>query len=223
VRRTLGGGGRGSQSKEHPERAAAIYAPVDLPFDPFERFAALYEQARAAIPVDPNAMVVATVGPDGQPSARVVLLKDFDARGFVFYTNYESRKGQELAANPRASLVFPWHAIHRQVCVTGDVERTSAQQSDAYFASRPRDSQIGAWASPQSTELASRDVLEQRFREFAARYDGVDAIPRPPHWGGFRVVPDTVDFWHGRPSRLHDRFRYRPDGSGGWRIVRLAP
>ena len=205
---------------DHPDDRLDV---ADLDPDPFRQFDRWFADVTAAGLPEPTAMVLATADGAGRPSSRTVLLKGIDDGAFVFYTNYESRKGTELAANPRASLVFPWHPIHRQVCVTGDVERTSVEQSDAYFASRPRDSRIGAWASPQSTELPSRDVLEQRFRELSERYDGVDDIPRPPHWGGFRVVPDTVDFWHGRPSRLHDRFRYRPDGRGGWGIVRLAP
>lgn len=195
----------------------------DLDPDPFRQFDRWFADVAAAGVPEPTAMVLATADADGRPSARTVLLKGIDDGAFVFYTNYDSRKGRELAANPRAGLVFPWHAIHRQICVTGDVERTTDEQSDAYFNSRPRDSRIGAWASPQSAELGSREELERRFADLSDRYDGIEAIPRPPHWGGFRVTPDTVDFWHGRPSRLHDRFRYRPDGEGGWRIVRLAP
>jgi pyridoxamine 5'-phosphate oxidase len=202
---------------------AAIYAPVDLPFDPFERFAVLYAQARAAIPVDPNAMVVATVGPDGQPSARVVLLKDFDARGFVFYTNYESRKGEELLHHPQAVLVLHWVPLERQVRIEGRTEPVSPAEADAYFQSRPRGSQVGAWASAQSRPLASREALEQRVEQLTRQYEG-RPIPRPPNWSGFRVVPHRIEFWHARVSRLHERIVYTRERPGApWRTEMLNP
>ncbi|WP_257452996.1 pyridoxamine 5'-phosphate oxidase [Archangium sp. CY-1] len=194
---------------------------VELPKDPFERFAVLYEEAKRVIPVDPNAMVVASVGPDGKPSTRVVLLKDFDARGFVFYTNLESRKGRELLAHPWASLCFFWQPLERQVRVEGRVERVSDEEADAYFQSRPRGSQVGAWASLQSQPLPSRELLEKRVEELTREYEG-QQVPRPPHWSGLRVVPERIEFWHARPSRLHDRLVYEREGSG-WRTVVLYP
>jgi pyridoxamine 5'-phosphate oxidase len=196
---------------------------MDLPFDPFERFAALYEQARAAIPVDPNAMVLATVGPDGQPSARVVLLKDFDARGFVFYTNLESRKGQDLLAHPKAALVVHWAPLERQVRIEGRAELVSDAEADAYFQSRPRGSQVGAWASAQSRPLDSREQLERRVEELTRQYEGRE-VPRPAHWSGFRVVPQRLEFWHARVSRLHERIVYTREGEAGpWRTQMLNP
>jgi pyridoxamine 5'-phosphate oxidase len=194
---------------------------VELPKDPFERFAVLFEEAKRVIPVDPNAMIVASVGPDGRPSARVVLLKDFDARGFVFFTNLESRKGRELLAHPWASLCFFWQPLERQVRVEGRVERVSEQEADAYFQSRPRGSQVGAWASLQSRPLPSREVLEERVEELTRKYEG-QQVPRPPHWSGLRVVPDRIEFWHARPSRLHDRLVYLWEGNG-WRTEVLYP
>jgi pyridoxamine 5'-phosphate oxidase len=188
----------------------------------------LGECTEAGLP-EPNAMVVATAGPDGRPSARTVLLKGYDAAGFVFFTNYESRKGAELAANPQASLVFPWFAMFRQVLVVGTVERTSREETEEYFATRPRGAQLGAWASPQSRPLAAgRAELEAAWRGAEERF-GDDPVPAPPHWGGFRVVPETVEFWQGRVSRLHDRLRFRRiagdarGAAGDWIVERLAP
>ncbi|HEX6290135.1 MAG TPA: pyridoxamine 5'-phosphate oxidase [Herpetosiphonaceae bacterium] len=190
--------------------------------DPFAQFQIWFDQAlRAQVP-EPNAMTLATATPDGIPSARVVLLKEFDARGFVFYTNYLSRKGDELEANPRAALVFFWPEMERQVRIEGRVERVTEQEADAYFASRPEGSRLGAWASPQSQVIAGRDVLDQRLAEVAAAHAGA-AVPRPAHWGGYRVVPTTIEFWQGRPSRLHDRIRYRLSADQTWLIERLAP
>jgi pyridoxamine 5'-phosphate oxidase len=168
-----------------------------------------------------NAISLATADADGRPSIRHVLLRSIDDRGFVFYTNHGSRKGRELEENPRAAFSMYWRELDRQVSVTGDVERVSDEESDAYFATRPREARLGAWASRQSTELASREQLLQRYAEFDARYPG-DDIPRPPFWGGYRIVPTAVELWQGRLHRLHDRFRYQREG-GGWSLRRLAP
>lgn len=179
--------------------------------------------ALAAGLAEPHAMVVATAGGDGAPGARTVLLRGLDERGLRFHTNYRSRKGRELAANPRATLVFPWYPLQRQVTVDGAVERVGAAESDAYFARRPRASRIAAAASPQSDPIASRAELERRFAELEAEYAGVADPPRPSHWGGYLVVPSSVEFWQGRRDRLHDRLRYRRVAAGGWVVERLAP
>jgi pyridoxamine 5'-phosphate oxidase len=170
--------------------------------------------------LEPNAMIVSTATPDGAPSARTVLLKGLDERGLVFFTGYDSRKGTELQANPRASIVFPWIELQRQVLIAGDVERVADEDADAYWANRPRGSQLGALASPQSQRIDSRAVLEEARDRLAAEYP--DVVPRPARWGGFRVVPEAVEFWQGRADRLHDRLRYRKEG-GNWLIERLAP
>jgi pyridoxamine 5'-phosphate oxidase len=195
---------------------------ADVDADPLRQFAKWFEQALAAHLPEPNAMTLATATPDGQPSARMVLLKAFDASGFTFFTNYDSRKGRELATNPRAALLFFWPQLQRQVRIEGTVERTSEAESDAYFRSRPLGSRLGAWASQQSEVIAGRHVLEERMRELAQRFaDG--EVPRPPHWGGYRVYPLTIEFWQGRPDRLHDRLRYQRVQPTGWRLERLSP
>jgi pyridoxamine 5'-phosphate oxidase len=188
--------------------------------DPLRQFEIWLEQALSALLPEPNAMTLATVGPDLRPSTRVVLIKGFDARGITWYTNYDSRKGRELAAHPFAALQFHWVELERVVRIEGSVAKVSAEESDVYFATRPLDSRIGAWASPQSQVISSRAVLVTN----AARYGAQFALkpPRPPHWGGFRLQPDRWEFWQGRKSRLHDRLRYRLDG-GQWVRERLAP
>jgi len=194
---------------------------TDLAADPLTQFERWMAEAVEAQLPEPNAMTLATVGTDGKPSARIVLLKGADARGFVFYTNYQSRKGRELAARPFASLVFLWQELERQVRIEGRVEQVSAQESDAYFASRPLLSRIGAAVSPQSEVVPGRAWLEERFAQAQAMLG--ESVPRPAHWGGYRVIPDAVEFWQGRHSRLHDRLAYRRDAEAAWRVERLAP
>ena len=189
--------------------------------DPFEQFERWFEEARSAGVIEPNAMTLATADADGFPAARTVLLKGADKRGFMFFTNYESTKGRELAANPRATLVFPWLALERQVIVRGSVSRVAQEETDAYFQSRPEGSQLGAWASAQSTLVPDRQALEHNLAAAKERF-AAGPIPTPPHWGGLRVSPIAVEFWQGRPSRLHDRLRYRK-ADPGWVIERFSP
>ncbi|MFD8834604.1 pyridoxamine 5'-phosphate oxidase [Streptomyces griseofuscus] len=202
-------------------------AEQDLATHPMDQFARWFEDAaRAALHgtlYEPNAMVVATADAEGRPSSRTVLMKQFDTEGFVFYTNYDSRKGRDLTANPYVSLLFPWHPLARQVIVTGGVRRTGRDETAAYFRTRPHGSQLGAWASAQSTVIGSRAELDAAYAELADRYPEDERVPAPPHWGGFRVVPQSVEFWQGRENRLHDRLRYtaRPDGT--WGVERLSP
>lgn len=188
-----------------------------------EQFERWLEAALVGGMAEPHAMVVATAGEDGAPGARTVLLRRLDARGFRFNTNYRSRKGRELGANPRATLLFPWYQLQRQVIVDGDVVQLCAEESDASFAKRPRASRIAAVASPQSEVIESRETIERRFAELEADYEGVDDPPRPGHWGGYLVEPRSVEFWQGRRNRMHDRLRFRRTAAGAWVVERLAP
>ncbi len=192
--------------------------------DPIERFGRIFDEALALdrnLSPEPTAMTVASVGKNGQPSIRVVLLKSFDSKGFVFYTNYEGRKGSELLANPQAALCFHWPHLEVQVRVEGAVEQVSAEEADAYFASRPRQSQLGAWASTQSRPIEHEGDLENRLAEYERKFEETD-VPRPPYWSGFRVNPRRIEFWHNRPSRLHLRHLYTKEGSG-WKMETLYP
>ena len=187
------------------------------------QFRRWFDDADAASIPMPNAMALATADAEGHPSVRHVLLRNHDDRGFVFFTNHESRKGSQLAGNPHAAIVFLWKELDRQVSASGPVERVTREESETYFRTRPREAQLGAWASRQSEVLSDRDELERRYAEIDERYRGSD-VPLPPHWGGFRLAPDTVEFWQGRDFRLHDRFRFTVDpDAGGWLIERLSP
>ena len=190
--------------------------------DPFQLFDDWLAEARASEPNDPEAMALATAGADGQPHVRMVLLKAHGPDGFVFYTNEQSAKGEQLAANPRAALLFHWKSLRRQVRIEGDVGRVSDEQADAYFATRSRDSQLGAWASDQSRPLDSRGTFESRFEDVKRRFEGAE-VPRPPHWGGYRVVADRIEFWTDRPHRLHERRLFTGGAEGGWSEGLLYP
>ena len=198
-----------------------VLSEEKAPADPIVQFRQWFDEALAAQALEVNAMALATVSPDGEPSVRTVLLKAFGEAGFVFYTNYESAKARDLEANPRASLLFFWGELERQVRITGRVSRVTREETADYFQARPRESQIGAWVSPQSRVIPHRRVLEENFDSLAAQYEG-DVVPVPPFWGGYRVAPVKIEFWQGRPSRLHDRLLYSK-GEIGWTHVRLAP
>ncbi len=205
--------------KEYMQRGLS---ESDVDADPIRQFRLWLDVALGANLTEPNAMTLATVGADGHPSARMVLLKGVEDDGFLFYTNYESRKGRELAQNPWAALVIYWAELERQVRIEGRVEKLAPEASDAYFHSRPRGSQFGAVVSAQSQPIPSREVLEERLRALEAQYADQE-IPRPPHWGGYRVIPTTIEFWQGRPNRLHDRLRYQRQDDTTWKIERLSP
>ena len=209
--------------REYGDQGLDVPELADEPITMFRRW---FDEAAASGLHEPNAMVVATVGADGRPSSRVVLLKALDDQGFVFYTNLESRKAQEIEAHPAVSLLFPWHDLQRQVRVEGTASRVSQEESEAYFASRPRESQLGAWASPQSRLVASRSALDERYGGVLAQFAEVDDVPLPPFWGGLRIAPDAVEFWQGRKGRMHDRLVYRraeDDPHAPWAVSRLAP
>lgn len=195
---------------------------ADLLDDPFAQFALWYQQADDSGITEPHAMVVSTVDSDGMPDSRAVLARSIDATGFTFYTNYDSAKSSQLTYSTGAALLFPWFVLHRQVRIRGAINKVSSAESDEYFASRPRESQIGAWASLQSEVLDDRSTLEERVAMFTAQFEN-STVPRPNNWGGWRVTPEVFEFWQGRPSRLHDRFRYTKADNGLWNIVRLYP
>ena len=212
----------GRLRREYGDRGLDTGDLADDPFAMFDRW--LGETIDAGLH-EPNAMVVSTVSPDGRPSSRTVLLKGLDERGFVFYTNLTSRKGEDIAGNPHVSLLFPWHDLQRQVRVDGVASRVTPEEDQAYFAQRPRESRLGAWASPQSQVVASRAALDERYGGVLAQFAGLDDVPLPPFWGGYRVAPDAVEFWQGRKGRLHDRLVYRrvDDPHAPWTVQRLAP
>ena len=212
---------RETHSRKSYERAALDEHEIDR--DPFQQFTIWYDEAVAADLPEPESMTLSTATRDGRPSARIVLLRGYDETGFCFFTNYSSQKGQELAANPYAALTFHWVELERQVRIAGRVEKLTAEESDAYFQSRPSQSRIGAWSSPQSNVIPSREILEQFFNEYQKQYSDETAIPRPEHWGGYRVIPERIEFWQGRPNRLHDRLRFSRIDQGPWTLQRLAP
>jgi pyridoxamine 5'-phosphate oxidase len=195
---------------------------ADADPDPFIQFKVWFDQVVSTSIIEPNAMTLATVGANGQPKARIVLLKHFDNRGFTFFTNYNSHKGQELEQTPQAALVFWWGELERQIRIEGSIEKVDIAESDGYFSLRPWESRLGAWASQQSEVIESRDILEKRLEKLKSEYADL-TVPRPPHWGGFRLIPDLLEFWQGRPSRLHDRLCYRRLKEGQWLRERLSP
>jgi pyridoxamine 5'-phosphate oxidase len=201
---------------------SAEHSEASLAANWWTQFAGWFSDAVTAGVTEPNAMVLATADPSGRPSSRTVLLKGYDERGLVFFTNYESQKAQELSGNPQASVVFPWYALRRQVLVAGAVTRVDRAESETYFARRPRESQLGAWASPQSRVVPDRATLDAAWRDVAERFPPDQPVPTPPFWGGYRLAPHTVEFWQGRTGRMHDRLRYRLDGVD-WLVERLAP
>ena len=194
----------------------------NLARDPFRQFEQWFQEAEAAKIPEPNAMILSTAGAEGRPTSRTVLLKGLDGRGFVFYSHHESAKGRDLAANPRAALLFPWLALERQVIVEGPVVRVPREESEAYFHSRPHASQLAAWAATQSSVLPGRAALDAAYKAVEKKFAG-QPVPLPPHWGGWRLAPETVEFWQGRRNRLHDRLRYRRAPDGTWAVERLAP
>jgi pyridoxamine 5'-phosphate oxidase len=216
------GGGDEALAKLRVEYTRGSLDEADVSRDPVEQFGRWFNDARAANVPEANAMTLATADAEGRPSARIVLLKSFDARGFGFYTNYDSRKGRELTANPRAALCFFWQPLERLVRVEGTVEKVGREESEAYFSGRPRQAQIGAWVSQQSSPVTSRAELERVEAELQKRFEG-KPVPLPEYWGGFRVVPRAVEFWQGRPSRLHDRLLYTLGDGGAWAVQRISP
>jgi pyridoxamine 5'-phosphate oxidase len=208
--------------RERKEHTRSSLHEEDLDPDPIVQFQRWFDDASRGGVVESNAAALATATPDGHPSARMVLLRGIDHRGFAFFTNYGSRKAREIEANPRAAMVFFWHELERQVRIEGRVERVSGEESDRYFHSRPKGARLGAWASPQSEVIPSRGALDARYRGFEDKYPN-EAIPRPANWGGYRLVPESIEFWQGRPNRLHDRLRYTRREHDGWLIERLAP
>jgi pyridoxamine 5'-phosphate oxidase len=226
----MGDNGQGSIGSDSSRIAAALRLEYtraglvegDMAASPIAQFERWFQEALGAELAEVNAATLATAGADGEPDGRIVLLKGFDDRGFVFYTNYESAKARALASNPRAALVFFWRELERQVRIRGVAVKVAREESEAYFRSRPLGSQLGAWASEQSEVIASRAVIEARFTEVMARFAGAD-VPLPPFWGGYRVEPQSIEFWQGRPSRLHDRLRYTRILEGAWKLERLSP
>lgn len=211
-----------NKSSENEQYKLFELREEDLDENPFAQFEKWFEAARNENLIHPNAFCLATSDGDLRPSARMLLMKDFDEKGFVFYTNSESKKGSDILGNKNASICFWWGKLERQVRIEGEIEHTDDSAADSYFASRPRGSQIGAWASNQSSVIDNRDVLENRYRDIEKQYEGKD-IPRPPYWQGYVLVPRSIEFWQGRTDRLHDRLRYRLDARGNWVIERLAP
>ena len=209
--------------RRHTDYGAERLEEEDVASDPIEQFAAWMADAAERGVYEPNAMVLGTIDPDGQPSIRTVLLRGVDERGFEFYTDYTSRKGRALLANPAVSVVFPWYTLHRQVIIFGEAHPVEREASEDYFARRPRGAQIAAWSSDQSQPIASREALEEKVRDTEERFRDDETVPRPERWGGFRIAPHRVEFWQGRTSRLHDRLVFRAAVGGGWELERIQP